>query len=103
MQLALKARATAEEALPPLREEEAIAAAVLQRLTVQRDTLDAQDRQAQQTIETLSQRIVQLTHDIDREGGLNREAGERSEERRVGKESRSRVSPEHLKKKELSH
>ena len=76
VQLALKARATAEEALPPLREEEAIAAAVLQRLTVQRDTLDAQDRQAQQTIETLSQRIVQLTHDIDREGGLNRDAGE---------------------------
>ena len=76
VQVALKARATAEEALPPLREEEAIAAAVLQRLTVQRDTLDAQDRQAQQTIETLSQRIVQLTHDIDREGGLNRDAGE---------------------------
>ena len=76
VQLALKARAAAEEALPPLREEEAIAAAVLQRLTVQRDTLDAQDRQAQQTIETLSQRIVQLTHDIDREGGLNRDAGE---------------------------
>jgi len=36
---AAKARLAAEGALPPLREEEAIAAAVLQRLQVQRDTL----------------------------------------------------------------
>jgi len=36
---AAKARQTAEDALPALREEEAIASAVLQRLTVQRDTL----------------------------------------------------------------
>ncbi|MEO9573192.1 MAG: chromosome segregation protein SMC [Tateyamaria sp.] len=73
---AAKARQSAEEALPPLREEEAIAAAVLQRLAVQRDTLSDQEAQAARTIETLSQRIAQMARDIEREGGLNRDAGE---------------------------
>ncbi|MEO0381238.1 MAG: AAA family ATPase, partial [Pseudomonadota bacterium] len=73
---ATKARQTADDALPPLREEEAIAAAVLQRLAVQRDTLSDQEAQATRTIETLSQRIAQMARDIDREGGLNRDAGE---------------------------
>ena len=76
VQSALKARAAAEESLPPLREEEAIAAAVLQRLAVQRDTLSDQESQAAQTIETLTGRIAQLTRDIEREGGLNKDAGE---------------------------
>lgn len=71
-----KARAGAEEALPPLREEEAIAAAVLQRLAVQRDTLSDQEAQAAQTIQTLTNRITQLARDIEREGGLNKDAGE---------------------------
>ncbi|SEW38534.1 condensin subunit Smc [Cognatiyoonia koreensis] len=75
-QAAAKARATAEEALPPLREEEAIAAAVLQRLQVQRDTLTDQETRALQTIETLQARIDQLTRDIERESGLNKDAGE---------------------------
>ncbi|MGC3938786.1 chromosome segregation protein SMC [Roseobacter sp. EG26] len=73
---AAKSRETAEAALPPLREEEAIAAAVLQRLTVERDTLTDQETRAQALIETLTGRIAQLGHDIDREGGLNRDAGE---------------------------
>ena len=71
-----KARVKAEEALPPLREEEAIAAAVVQRLAVQRDTLSDQEARAQALIETLTGRIAQLGHDIEREGGLNRDAGE---------------------------
>lgn len=65
-----------EEGLPPLREEEAIAAAVLQRLQVQRDTLKDQEEQARQTIATLARRIEQLTMDIEREAGLNRDAGD---------------------------
>ncbi|MDU8910216.1 chromosome segregation protein SMC [Aestuariicoccus sp. MJ-SS9] len=73
---AAKARETAEAALPPLREEEAIAAAVLQRLTVQRDTLADQEKRAQDTIATLTRRIEQLTQDMEREAGLNRDAGE---------------------------
>ncbi|MCU9848507.1 chromosome segregation protein SMC [Defluviimonas sp. WL0024] len=73
---ATKARAAREDALPPLREEEAIAAAVLQRLQVQRDTLKDQEARALQTIETLKGRIEQLARDMEREAGLNRDAGE---------------------------
>ena len=73
---AAKGRAVAEEALPPLREEEAIAAAVLQRLQVQRDTLKDQEERALEMIETLRSRIEQLSHDMERESGLNKDAGE---------------------------
>ena len=73
---AAKARLAAEGALPPLREEEAIAAAVLQRLQVQRDTLKDQEARALETIETLSARINQLGRDMERETGLNKDAGE---------------------------
>ena len=73
---AAKARALADDALPALREEEAIAAAVLQRLQVQRDTLKDQEARALEMIETLRARIDQLTRDMDRESGLNKDAGE---------------------------
>ncbi|MEM6309375.1 MAG: AAA family ATPase [Pseudomonadota bacterium] len=76
VQQAIKARGGAEDALPALREEEAIAAALVQRLTVQRDNLTSDEARAEQAIETLSGRIAQLTLDIDREAGLNRDAGE---------------------------
>ncbi len=71
-----RARAEAEEKLPPLREEEAIAGAVLQRLLVERDTLTEQDNRARETIATLEARIDQLAKDMEREAGLNRDAGE---------------------------
>ncbi|KPP90595.1 MAG: chromosome segregation protein Smc [Rhodobacteraceae bacterium HLUCCA08] len=70
------ARAGAEQALPPRREEEAIAAAVLQRLQVQRDSLADEEQRAAATIETLAARIDQLTRDMEREEALNRDAGE---------------------------
>jgi len=73
---AAKARAAADDALPALREEEAIAAAVLQRLEVQRGALDDQEKAARARIDTLTSRIEQLARDIDRESGLNRDAGE---------------------------
>ncbi|MCW9044025.1 MAG: chromosome segregation protein SMC [Pseudopelagicola sp.] len=73
---AAKMRQSKDEALPPLREEEAIAAAVLQRLQVQRDTLNDQEEHARQIIETLTSRIEQLGKDMEREAGLNRDAGE---------------------------
>ena len=47
---ALKAREMAEGKVPPLREEEAIASAVVQRLTVQRDTLADQEARARDQI-----------------------------------------------------
>lgn len=73
---AAKSRAEYEDALPPLREEEAIASAVLQRLQVQRDTLKDQEDRALEMIETLRSRIDQLGRDMEREGGLNKDAGE---------------------------
>jgi chromosome segregation protein len=69
-------RQIAEDGLPALREEEAIAAAVLQRLQVQRDTLTEQQEQALERIETLTNRVGQLERDLERESGLNRDAGE---------------------------
>ncbi|MBL4766909.1 MAG: AAA family ATPase, partial [Rhodobacteraceae bacterium] len=71
-----KSRLVAEDALPALREEETIAATVLQRLHVQRDTLNDQETRALQTIETLNGRIGQMGRDIERETGLNKDAGE---------------------------
>ncbi|MDP3379725.1 MAG: AAA family ATPase, partial [Brevundimonas sp.] len=73
---AAKLRAAAEDALPPKREEEAIAAAILQRLMVQRDQLSEQEARARSQIETLKARIAELARDADREAGLNRDAGE---------------------------
>ncbi|MGV6849751.1 MAG: chromosome segregation SMC family protein [Marinibacterium sp.] len=73
---ATKAREDAEAALGPLREEEAIAGAVLQRLTVQSHGLDDELARVRAGIDTLTARIVQLGKDIDRERGLNHDAGE---------------------------
>ncbi len=69
-------RAKAEEALPPLREEEAIAGALLQRVQVQIAQLDEDEARALRTIETLKAQIAQLTADSDREIALNADAGE---------------------------
>ncbi|MDB2501668.1 AAA family ATPase, partial [Planktomarina temperata] len=76
VQKSVKAREICEAALPPLREEEAIANAVLQRLNVQKDTLSDQARRAEQTIHTLEQRIAQLAADMAREQNLNADAGD---------------------------
>ncbi|MCP5076270.1 MAG: chromosome segregation protein SMC [Rhodobacteraceae bacterium] len=71
-----RARLEADSKVPPLREEEAIAGAVLQRLQVERDTLSDQETRARAAIETLSARIEQLSKDIERETGLNKDAEE---------------------------
>ncbi|MCB5408647.1 chromosome segregation protein SMC [Pseudogemmobacter faecipullorum] len=73
---AAKARESQEAGLPAQREEETIASAILQRLILQRDQLGDQEKQALAKIETLRGRIAQLGNDIEREAGLNRDAGE---------------------------
>ena len=73
---AAKARIEAEGKVPPLREEEVIAGAVLQRLLVERDALDDQESRARAAIDGLKARIDQLTKDAERERGLNADAGE---------------------------
>lgn len=70
------ARATAEAALPSLREEEQIAAALVQRLAAERDALTEAEARATQAIAALSARIAQLDRDIEREEALNRDAVE---------------------------
>ena len=83
VQKSVKAREICEAALPPLREEEAIANAVLQRLNVQKDTLSDQAKRAEQTIYTLEQRIAQLAADMAREQNLNADAGDTIERLRA--------------------
>ena len=76
VRMSTKAREAAEDAMPPLREEEAVASAILQRLNVQRDSLNEQEAQAKERIQTLENRIEQLLQDLERETGLNKDAGE---------------------------
>ena len=71
-----KKREECDAALPPLREAEAAAAALLQRLLVERDRLNDREQQSAQSIETLTSRISQLAQDIEREEALNQEADE---------------------------
>ncbi len=76
VRMSTKAREAAEDAMPPLREEEAVASAILQRLNVERDSLNEQEVQAKERIQTLENRIEQLLQDLERETGLNKDAGE---------------------------
>ncbi|MGZ3215594.1 chromosome segregation SMC family protein [Paracoccus sp. T5] len=69
-------REAAEAALPDLREEEQVAAAILSRVTVEREAMDAAEMRAAEAIGGLSARIAQLDRDIDREEALNHDAGE---------------------------
>ncbi|MBO9395680.1 chromosome segregation protein SMC [Shimia sp. R9_2] len=71
---AAKERVARDDLVPGKREEEAIASAILQRLQVQRDSLNDQEAHALQIIETLKNRILQLSRDMEREAGLNRDA-----------------------------
>ncbi|SDW91631.1 chromosome segregation protein SMC [Roseicitreum antarcticum] len=71
---ATAAREAAEAALPALREEDAIAGAIVQRLQVQRDQLADHEARAAETIRTLQGRVMQLAQDIDREAALNADA-----------------------------
>ena len=73
---AARVRKQRDAALPPLRQDEAVAAAGLQRLQVQRDSLADQEARALQTIDTLRARIGQLAHDLEREQALSSDAGE---------------------------
>ncbi|MTH78173.1 chromosome segregation SMC family protein [Paracoccus aestuariivivens] len=73
---AILAREEADRHLPPLREEEQVAAAILSRATVEREALDEAEARAAQAIKTLLARISQLDRDIERESALNRDAVE---------------------------
>jgi chromosome segregation protein len=87
-----EAREAAEGHLPPLREEAAIAGAILQRLVVERDGLADREGRAKGTIRAIGERIAQIAKDIAREEALNQDAGEtiaRLGEERAGLEAAS--------------
>ncbi|MEM7743410.1 MAG: chromosome segregation protein SMC [Pseudomonadota bacterium] len=70
-----RARHEAATALPALREEETVAAAILQRLAIERDQQGEREDRATREIETLAARARQLGMDIEREETLQRDAG----------------------------
>ena len=65
-----QAREIAAEAVPPLREAEARAAAALQRLVIARDTLDAEETRARERLAELDRRLAQFEADVARERAL---------------------------------
>ncbi len=73
---ALREQAAASEAVQPLRDEEATRAAVLHRLSVERDTLDAEEARARARQEELEDRGAELERDIARERDIAVEAEE---------------------------
>jgi len=75
-QAAARAQEAAEAAVPPLREEEAVAAAVLQRALVERERIDERLRAAEAEAARLAGRAAQLERDLERERALGRDAGE---------------------------
>ncbi len=98
---AREARATREgreDALPPLREEEAIAGAILQRLHVQRDTLSDLETRAREAVQVLMARIEQLRLDAQREAGLAADADETIDRLRWEEEQLARAAEGHDEK-----
>lgn len=71
---AARAREEAEAAMPGLREEDAIAGAVLQRLVLERDRIDAEVAEALRAVTALEAQISQLAADREREAALDRDA-----------------------------
>ena len=63
----LRARDELGEKLPGLREQETIRAAVLQRMAVERNSLDEEERRVEGRRKELDQRLVQAVADLTRE------------------------------------
>ena len=75
VQAGRRGREEAEEAMPTLRDEEAVAAALHQRLAIERDQLAEREARARAEIEALTGRARQLSIDLEREETLGRDAG----------------------------
>ncbi|MBL4806046.1 MAG: AAA family ATPase [Rhodobacteraceae bacterium] len=99
---ARREREDAETKVPPMREEEAIAGAVLQRLMVDKSALEDQEQRALQNIEELKARLAQLARDMDRETGLNKDAGETIERLNWEVEALGKASEGHEAKLETA-
>jgi chromosome segregation protein len=60
----------AQEALKPAREEDAVAAALLHRASLERDRLDMAEQAARAEVERLQAETFRIAADIEREGGM---------------------------------
>lgn len=97
--LATTAQAEAATALPPLRNDEAAAAAALQRLRVAHDALTAEAERVAEAQQEAGTRLAQTETDIEREQGRKSDAAaaiadldsqrERLEQERVGEDDRA--------------
>ena len=70
-----RARDVAGEALPGLRETETVRAAVLQRLTIEREGLDKEEAQGRQRVSELESRLAQIVADLQRESDILNDTG----------------------------
>jgi chromosome segregation protein len=73
---ALRAQAEAADALQPLRDEEAVRAAVLHRIQVERETLNREEARAKEREIELKARLEQVQVDAERENAAIAEARE---------------------------
>ena len=64
----------AQEAMKPAREEDAVAAALLHRASLERDRLDMAEQAARAEVERLQAETARITADIEREGGMAEDA-----------------------------
>jgi len=64
----------AGEAIKPLREEDAVAAAVLHRLTLEKDRLELEERQARAEVDRLKAEIARIDADAEREARMVEDA-----------------------------
>jgi chromosome segregation protein len=71
----LRHRDALGEKLPGLREQETIRAAVLQRVSLERNALDEEERRAEARSHELDQRIAQINGDLSREQELLNDTG----------------------------
>jgi chromosome segregation protein len=62
------------EALKPLREEDAVAAAVLHRLTLEKDRLEVEERQARAEVDRIRGEIARIEADAEREAQMVEDA-----------------------------
>ena len=90
-------QAIAGHKLPELRDEAAKAGAVLQRLVIARNELDAEERRTKERLVDLDRRLAQLDEDIEREQRMvseNQEVLERLTEERAELEAESETVQE---------
>ncbi|MEH6494485.1 MAG: chromosome segregation protein SMC [Pseudomonas marincola] len=84
--LAQNASLTSNEALKPLRDAEAAAAALVHRLALQNEQLNAEEERLRRAQQQLEDRKLQIASDMEREKNLEKDAAEAVQNLRAEKE-----------------